>query len=394
MNIDTSSSATQHHPNAVSSWGIMLNPRSALLGTVLAVSALGCNEATRQGPAGGIHLQVTGGGEQIGVPGQELPEPIVVRVTDDDGRPVSGVLINFVVTAGGGHVFAGSALTNAAGEARERWTLGFEPENLLEARSVDQATGEAIVYATIRATAAEAPAGPPASLYISPEYRYQYRLVGQGVEVRDFVYVVDADGRPVPEPPLTISAGPGLVVAGTSVHADAQLGREVSGMVTVSVANLRDSIRVAFLPDLRPFRWRATYSCRAPSVKTPELDSMINVVALSDSVRQKLYELDADDTYRGLEVIIYMSATATLYYHDGRVVEGPVPRDLATNITGRLFPQRIEYGRVRSWWRPAPGGIQYSPGFSDGTLPPTYLGGEMCDDRFNSHTPGVLVPIQ
>ena len=121
---------------------------------------------------------------------------------------------------------------------------------------------------------------------------------------------------------------------------------------------------------------------------------MINVVALSDSVRQELYELDADDTYRGLEVIIYMSATATLYYQDGRVVEGPVPSDLATNITARLFPQRIEYGRVRSWWRPAPGGIQYSPAFSDGTLPPTYLGGEMCDDRFNSHTPGVLEPIR
>src|SRR5918999_610790 len=109
MNIDTSSSATQHHPDAVSSWGLMLNLRSGVIGTVLAVAAVGCNEATRQGPAGGIHLRVTDGGDQIGLPGQELPEPIVVRVTDDDGRPVPGVLINFVVTAGGGGGLSGSA---------------------------------------------------------------------------------------------------------------------------------------------------------------------------------------------------------------------------------------------------------------------------------------------
>ena len=370
----------------------MLNTQSALLGTVLVALALGCNEATREGSAGEIHLQVIDGGEQIAVPGQELPEPIVVRVTDDDGRPVSGILINFVVTVGGGHVFAGSALTNADGEARERWTLGVEGENLLEARGVDQATGDAIVYATIRATALADPHGTPAALYIPPEYRSQYRLVGQTVQVRDFVYVVDNDGRPVPNPPLTISAGPGLVVVGTSLQSDAQLGREVSGMVRVSVGSLSDSIRVAFLPDLTPHRWRATYSCSVPSVKTPELDSMVNVVATSDSVRQELYELAADDTYRGLEVVIYMRATGTLYYHDGRVVEGPVPSDLATNITARLFPHRIEYGRVRSWWRPAPGGIEYSPAFSDGTLPPTYLGGQLCDDRFNSYTPGILEP--
>ena len=376
----------------------MLNPRSALLGTLLVVSALGCNDATREG-SGGIHLQVTGGGEQIGLPGQELPEPIVVRVTDGDGRPVSGVLINFVVTAGGGHVFAGSALTNAAGEARERWTLGFERDNVLEARGVDQTTGDAIVYATIRATAQEEPPGTPAGLYIPPEYRNQFRLVGQSLDFRDFVYVVDVDGRPVPEPPLTLSAGPGLVVAGTSVHADTQLGREVRGVGTVSVADLRDSISVAFLPDLRPHRWRATYSCWHPSVKTPDIDSLVNVVALSDSVRyEKLYQLSAHDTYVGLDqIVIYMQATGTTYYRDGRVVEGPVPSELATNITARLFPHRIEYGRVLSWWRPGwtpSGSWAYSPAFSDGTLPPAYLGGQLCDDRFYSYTPGVLEPIR
>ena len=321
-----------------------------------------------------------------------------MRVTDHGGRPVSGVLINFVVTAGGGHVFAGSALTNANGEARERWTLGSEQENLLEARGVDQETGDAIVYATIRARLLVEPPGTPAGLYIPPDHHSQFRLVGQVLDFRDFVYVVDVDGKPVPEPPLTISAGPGLVVAGTTVQADMQLGREVRGVVTVTVANLRDSISVAFLPDLRTHRWRATYSCSMPSVKAPEIDSLVNVVALSDSVRyEELYQLGADDTYVGLDLIIYMQATATIYYRDGRVVEGPLPSDLPTNITARMYPHWIKYGRALSWWRPGwqPGSpnLVYSPATSDGTLPPTYLGGQLCDDRFYGYTPAILEPI-
>ena len=74
---------------------------------------------------GDLELEVTGGDEQTGLGGEELPNPIVVRVTGPDG-PAPGILINFVVTTGGGHVFAGSALTNSAGEAKERWTLGAE----------------------------------------------------------------------------------------------------------------------------------------------------------------------------------------------------------------------------------------------------------------------------
>src|SRR5687767_7489916 len=91
--------------------------------SVLVLAALGCREATSPIPPGDLHFQVTAGGDQVGLLGQELPDPIVVRVTTADGGAAPGVLINFVVTAGGGHVFAGSALTNADGEARERWTL-------------------------------------------------------------------------------------------------------------------------------------------------------------------------------------------------------------------------------------------------------------------------------
>lgn len=100
-------------------------------------------------------MEIVDGDEQEGRAGAELPEPLVVRVTDDDGNPVPNQHVNWRVTAGGGSVFAGAGLTNANGEARERWTLGTiaGSEQEVEVRAVDDATGEPLVFATFRATA-------------------------------------------------------------------------------------------------------------------------------------------------------------------------------------------------------------------------------------------------
>ena len=40
------------------------------------------------------------GNSQTGVVGQELSEPVTIRVTDAEGRPVQGQLVNFHVVAG------------------------------------------------------------------------------------------------------------------------------------------------------------------------------------------------------------------------------------------------------------------------------------------------------
>jgi hypothetical protein len=102
------------------------------------------------------------GDGQSGPPGTELPEPLVVRLLTGAGRPVPGQIVNFVVTRGGGSVFAGRAITDADGIAKERWTLGAAPgENEVQARAVDATTGERLVFGTFRASAGEAP--PPAA---------------------------------------------------------------------------------------------------------------------------------------------------------------------------------------------------------------------------------------
>ncbi|HEX8431718.1 MAG TPA: hypothetical protein VF625_10530, partial [Longimicrobium sp.] len=100
-------------------------------------------------------ITIVGGNNQSTPVAQQLPEPLVVKVTDEDGNPRQGVLLNFVVPdAECGRPFAGSAVTDAQGEARERWDLGTRAKKCqMEARAVDQKTGTPLVFATFEATA-------------------------------------------------------------------------------------------------------------------------------------------------------------------------------------------------------------------------------------------------
>jgi len=129
----------------------------------LCLGLLACDPAPA-GPAPDptLTLAVVSGDGQTAIPGTELPGPVVAAVLDAKGKPVRDQLVNFRVTAGGGSVFAGSALSDKDGLVREWWTLGPEPgENLLEARAVDPATDDKLVFATFHATAAEPPPPDP-----------------------------------------------------------------------------------------------------------------------------------------------------------------------------------------------------------------------------------------
>ena len=61
--------------------------------------------------------------------------------------------MNFVVTEGGGSVFAGTALTDDEGLAKDFWTLGFPGPQEVQVRAVDSKTGAKLVFATFEATA-------------------------------------------------------------------------------------------------------------------------------------------------------------------------------------------------------------------------------------------------
>jgi hypothetical protein len=74
-------------------------------------------------PSNGSLALVSGGG-QTGAVNTPLPQPIVVRVTNPAGGPLSGYLVSFTVASGGGSVSPVAALTDASGQASTSWTLG------------------------------------------------------------------------------------------------------------------------------------------------------------------------------------------------------------------------------------------------------------------------------
>ena len=70
---------------------------------------------------------VKGSGDaQTGTPGATLPNPLVATVLDPNGNPLSGVTVNFSVTAGGGSVSPASVVTGSDGRASASLTLGTQ----------------------------------------------------------------------------------------------------------------------------------------------------------------------------------------------------------------------------------------------------------------------------
>ncbi|HET7229617.1 MAG TPA: hypothetical protein VFJ16_06415 [Longimicrobium sp.] len=136
--------------------------RHSLIAAAALLALAACSDSTGSGKAGPpARLDVVSGDLQPqAVAGAELAQPLVVKVVDAKGKAVEDQLVSWVITAGGGHVFAGTSLTDANGEARERWTLGTVAGDTqrVEARAVNPTTGQALVFGQFRAFANPGPA--------------------------------------------------------------------------------------------------------------------------------------------------------------------------------------------------------------------------------------------
>jgi hypothetical protein len=134
--------------------------RSALLSSALGALLLAACSESPSAPGAPASLAIVSGNGQQAVVGTELPEALIARIVDANGRPVPGQIVNFRVVSGGGSVFAGSAISNSDGIVRERWTLGTSTSvpQRIEARAVDNATGEPLVFAEFTAIAKPGPA--------------------------------------------------------------------------------------------------------------------------------------------------------------------------------------------------------------------------------------------
>jgi hypothetical protein len=75
-------------------------------------------------PAPVSTLTLIAGGGQSGVVGTPLPQEFAIRLNDAFGNLVPGTGVSFVITAGGGTTNVPSAVSDANGIVRFRWTLG------------------------------------------------------------------------------------------------------------------------------------------------------------------------------------------------------------------------------------------------------------------------------
>jgi len=71
-----------------------------------------------------LRLEYVSGDEQIGSVNSELPNPLVVRILDQNEQPVEGYPVHFDVTAGNGQVSEDLVPTNSEGLASTMFTLG------------------------------------------------------------------------------------------------------------------------------------------------------------------------------------------------------------------------------------------------------------------------------
>jgi hypothetical protein len=222
---------------------------------LLLLASCGGEEDCCGPPSGQVVLvSVVAGATQRAEVGKELPEAVVVRATDSQGHVVPGQLINFVVATGGGSVFAGTAQTNAAGEARERWTMGtVAGEQVLEARVVDATTGDPIVFARVTATADP---GPVVMLTLSGERQI---FLGEMLEIPGLVdEVKDRFGNSVDQPAYTVSAQAPFAVEGTSVSSPI----EVVGEVTLSAGEASATLHLTVVRNLTALTGSTgNYSC-------------------------------------------------------------------------------------------------------------------------------------
>jgi len=109
------------------------------------------------GPA--VAPAIVSGNSQTAAVGTALANPLVVKIADQYGNPLSDVGVSFSVTAGSGTLSASSALTNSSGQAQVTLTLGTTAGTV----TVNATISGVPTPATFTATATP---GSPASLAI------------------------------------------------------------------------------------------------------------------------------------------------------------------------------------------------------------------------------------
>ncbi len=158
-------------------------------------------------------MVVAAGDNQSGNPGGALPVSPSVKVTDAEGEPAAGVVVQFSVASGGGSITGASATTGSNGIASAgTWTLGPAGGLNIVVATSPELPGVTVIF--------NASAGPPPAVKIEPsDGDGQSGTVDAFVGNPPSVLVTDANGNPVAGVAVTwtVGVGGGSVVGAGSV---------------------------------------------------------------------------------------------------------------------------------------------------------------------------------
>jgi PKD repeat protein len=158
-------------------------------------------------------VTIISGNNQDAPAGSQLPQPLVVRVLDQDGNPIVGRAVSWVVGTGGGSANPQTSNTGSDGQASTQWTLGSTPgNNTLNA--VVSGVGTATFSATATGT------GSPSNLAV--------------ITQPPTSVTVGATLSPAPVIQIRDAAGHDLAVAGVEITATVSSGKgQLEGTRTV-----------------------------------------------------------------------------------------------------------------------------------------------------------------
>ncbi|MEO8635642.1 MAG: hypothetical protein ABI587_10245 [Gemmatimonadales bacterium] len=160
-------------------------------------------------------IKVAGDSQQVTV-GTTAALPLVVKITDAGGTPVSGVLINFTVDSAGGSVSPNAVTTGPDGRAAGRWQA---PTVAGAFRAVARASAIDSIVFTVNAAAG------PATQVVMVRGDSQSTILNQRLDSLVGVRVLDAYGNPIRGEAVTFAAP-----RGHGVPLPAQIVTDAAGL--------------------------------------------------------------------------------------------------------------------------------------------------------------------
>jgi len=251
---------------------------TALAPMFAAMIVAGCGEGDANGPRI-ASIEIVSGTPQSGPIGATLPQPLVVRILDQGGLPVEGVLVTWQVTSGGGSVTPSQSASDANGVASTSFRLGNAlGTNTVTAR-IDQSSS--VVFTATATTA-------PASSLIAASGDAQIGTVGTQLPLDLVVRATDGVGNPKAGVQVSFVAFGGGSVNAASVITDATGLASVHWTLGTSAGTQTVNASASGLPALT---FSATARAGAPdalSILSGNNQSGTPGAALPDSLRVRL----------------------------------------------------------------------------------------------------------